>query len=411
MQIRVQGQGRLQAAPPQQEGDRTTDQLNSRAASKIMDSGAYVTVKRGGFSTFLTLTFNQAARERITSGENTIGAEVSRFFDGLSKMYQRGWSCDGEVLRKENGYQSIGATAVTPGASDKLDYIWVAEMPKNDAGEDNPHCHVLLRWNVEPWLFHDWAYRIEKLWGQGFAKLERIRNSRAAGDYLLKALGYVAKGQAQDQGKIRGNRYNISRTARAPAWEVIAEFEAQNMIAIINELRERYRLKDAPLKSKIKAEKLLQERDKKAHAINEVKKGIEPARRKKILAKLKANIETRAARISEYRQQLDVRPAKFFEYQANFKGMEAFAQFLDWAAAKRFWNAELITGAMRDWEHLRQAVGETVKCARDYHKKLAEKVEDTGILNLLAGETMPPEPDDDYSMADWADYQLLGVAA
>ena len=89
--IRVMAQASASEPPPQQEGDRETSQLSQKGASKILDSGAYVSAVRGGFTTFLTLTFDSEARERIATHESTIGKEVSRFFDAISKMYQRGW--------------------------------------------------------------------------------------------------------------------------------------------------------------------------------------------------------------------------------------------------------------------------------------------------------------------------------
>ncbi|MDN3683915.1 hypothetical protein QW180_07745 [Vibrio sinaloensis] len=44
------------------------------------------------------------------------------------------------------------------------------------------------------------------------------------------------KGENADQGLIRGNRYNIARCSRAPAWETLATFEADNITAVIKEL-------------------------------------------------------------------------------------------------------------------------------------------------------------------------------
>lgn len=49
----------------------------------IADSRHYMAVKHGGYSTFLTLTFNDEARVRIVSDENTIQYEARRFFNGI----------------------------------------------------------------------------------------------------------------------------------------------------------------------------------------------------------------------------------------------------------------------------------------------------------------------------------------
>ncbi|CAE6902022.1 hypothetical protein ACOMICROBIO_EPCKBFOG_01457 [Vibrio sp. B1FLJ16] len=85
-------------APEPQSGERFTEKLTPRSVKKIFEAGAYVAACHGGFSTFLTLTFNKEQRERIFGGEaiteeglhycpiqTTIGAEVSRFLNGLKK--------------------------------------------------------------------------------------------------------------------------------------------------------------------------------------------------------------------------------------------------------------------------------------------------------------------------------------
>jgi len=385
--IRVMAQASASEPPPQQEGDRETSELSQKGASKILDAGAYVSAVRGGFSTFLTLTFDNEAQQRIVDEESTIGREVSRFFDAASKMYQRGWQCDNRVLREENGFQCIGAAEVVPEKDDKLDYIWVAEMPDSESRGKNPHCHVLLRWDIEPYLFHDWAKRLEDLWGLGFAKLERIRNADAASGYLLKALGYVVKGSSKDQGTFKGNRYNISAAARAPAWECISEFEAQNMVAIINEVREKWQRKDAPIKSEIKKEKADLVRYQKAYKINQFKKGVCPEKRKTILEKIKARMAAIDERVTQHWKQLKSRGARANEYQITFKGWDKLGNFIGWASSTRYWAAELLTdGAYRadsdhaplhDWEHLRESMGQLVKTARSYWRGLAPVVENS----------------------------------
>lgn len=331
--VRVEAQTSTSEPPPENSGERTTDALNGRAASKIMDSGAYVQAVRGGFTTFLTLTFDAAARARIISEQSTIGAEVSRFFDAAKKMYRRGWAMDHEVLKTVNGIDCIGAQCLPHETAhdDDFDYIWCAEMPTNQDGEPNPHCHVLMRWAVPEYLFHDWAFRIERLWGQGFAKLERIRNAHAAGGYLLKALGYIAKGKHHEQGTIRGNRYNISRSARAPKWECIASFYADNMTAIINELRDRWRWEDAPTKARIANAKEQIAEKSRAYMIAKRQKRYDTAE------KLKARLEQLTDTIKSGWQKLRCREARADEYQITLTGDDKLTRFLSWAVARRGW--------------------------------------------------------------------------
>jgi hypothetical protein len=154
--------------------------------------------------------------------------------NSAKKMYMRGWSPN--YKRETKATSSDGApytpiqfftetekrtTARQPGHdSSEWLYIWVAEAPTNAEQKQNPHVHVLMNWTV-PWpIFPQWCRKIEQLWGNGFAHAEKIRSKNAAGEYILKAINYVTKGSnAQEQGTITGNRYNISRAARAPGWE------------------------------------------------------------------------------------------------------------------------------------------------------------------------------------------------
>ena len=378
--IRVMAQASATEPPPQQEGDRKTSQLSQKGASKILDSGAYVSAVRGGFTTFLTLTFDNEAQQRIVSEENTIGKEVSRFFDAISKMYQRGWQCAGDVLQTQNGLDCIGATEIIPPSHDALDYLWVAEMPDSESRGVNPHCHVLLRWNVAPHLFHDWAKRVERLWGQGFAKLERIKNADAASGYLLKALGYVVKGESQDQGTFKGNRYNISKAARAPAWECLAEFEAQNMCAIINEVREKWVRKDKPIKSIINKTKKALANYKKAYNVQKAKKGRTQAERNLTLGKMQKRIAEFEKTISDNYEKLTNRGARANEYQVTFNSPELLAKFIGWANTSRYWGAEMLSGYLRNCDHERAAVGEMVKQARDYWKSFGDNQEYSELL-------------------------------
>ncbi len=182
------------------------------------------------------------------TAETTIGKEVSRFLDSTKKMYHRGWIASHTVeVDAESGAEYCKLKDKSVGGHSKpsefgptqdpadFHYIWVAECPANEDGEPNPHVHILLNWQVPKPLFSAWSKRIEKIWGNGFANLQRIKQPKAAGTYLIKAVGYAAKGENADQGLIKGNRYNIAQCSRAPAWECVADFEAGNMAAIIKE--------------------------------------------------------------------------------------------------------------------------------------------------------------------------------
>ncbi|MFM2481168.1 hypothetical protein [Celerinatantimonas sp. YJH-8] len=331
--VRVEAQTSVSIPPETNSGERETSELSNTGARKIMESGAYVQVVRGGFTTFLTLTFNNEACERIQSGATNIGKEVSRFFSAAKKMYQRGFAMDHEILNHKQGYDIIGGQCLPEETAhnDTFDYIWCAECPKGKSRDINPHCHVLLRWTVPEYLFYDWAYRIERLWKQGFANLQRIHTAEAAAGYLLKALGYMAKGHDHEQGVIRGNRYGISKNARAPKWECIASFYADNMTAIINELRDRWHFEDAPVRARIANAKEQITEKSRAYMIAKRQHRYDTAQ------KLKARLEQLTNTIKSGWQKLRSREARADEYQITMKGSDRLHKFLTWATARRGW--------------------------------------------------------------------------
>ncbi|MCL1038040.1 hypothetical protein L2750_12860 [Shewanella submarina] len=393
-------------APPPQAGDRITTQLTERGARNVMESGAYLQAVKGGYTTFLTLTFDNDARGRLFRGETTIGAEVSRFFDALGKMYRRGWQCANEVLATRNGFDCVGANAVVPGHDkfkDSFDYCWVAEAPIKAKVVDsrngfqciddlpNPHCHVLLRWQVEPYLFHDWANRIERLWGQGFAKLERIKHAKAASQYLLKALGYLTKGKDADQGEIQGNRYSMSKSARAPGWECLSSYHAQNMAAIIGELQEAMQRRFAPIRGQIAAH--ARQMDK---AIRDVAVLKEQKQRDKA-AKVKARIAKLESLIAAARQKLQSCPIRVADFQVTFKGEAMLDKFTAWATGARLWDAaELERVTFTQPNPMREAMGKMIAGYRRHYRHIAQLFEASAALwpQLLTEQwrTEPPEP-------------------
>ena len=170
------------SAPPDNTGTRITTCLSSRGA-KAIRGGVYLADRdHGGMGTFITATFDQDARDRLASGETTIGAEMRRFIDAWRSRYRK------------------------KGKTPPL-FIWVAENPRNS----NPHVHILTNDAVAYRHFRMWARGLEKLWGNGMVHLEKIKYSKAAGRYLLKAIGYLSKGTDGDQGEVIGQRYGVTR--------------------------------------------------------------------------------------------------------------------------------------------------------------------------------------------------------
>ncbi len=283
-------------APPQQSGLRESDMLTARGASKIAESCEYMHEKHGGFKTFVTGTFCEEARKRIASSETSIQKEVSRTMDSLQKMYQRGWT-------KENGERVAGHDHGLP-------YLWVVEVPENDNGEPNPHIHMLLGWRVEYKDFQDWSKRIESIWQNGYFHLEKIKDSACAGAYMAKAAGYLCKAQDKDdQGTVQGNRYGISKTARAPSWVVIGYNQLHAMGQLIFDIYDHLTVKFG---DKYRERKKLNE---KLSNTPKTEKGL----RKKI-----------GERLVKVRKDLNDIPIRCNKYQVVIKGKGPAFSFFNW---------------------------------------------------------------------------------
>lgn len=295
--IRLESEASVSQQPPEQCGARKTDHLTKRSVRQILDAGVFTGTHRGGFTTFATLTFDAESRKKIEAGEITPQKEISRFLDACQKMFQRGWvpAFKATIAKKYNGKKiycldsetqkiqaeywqksykhgdvvCVGKTEERPDLKhQKLDYIWTLEKPKNKQGEDNLHCHLLMRWDVPKSYFMAWAQRIEKIWGNGFVHLERMRVREASIDYLLKAIGYTVKGDSEkaDQGQIIGNRYGISKTARAPEWEAVNSFEWGCMGYLFKMIQERIAVNRAQANNDLKATRAKLAKTKKIKA-------------------------------------------------------------------------------------------------------------------------------------------------
>jgi len=486
------------STPPSSTGDRLTSDLTKRAVKNILESDAYLSACRGGYTTFLTLTFSDESKAKIfdivaipqgkvkkykwgevrcidgvpselvsTNGEidiekaegkkgyldgipasgawssvefkpeSTIGGEVSRFFDASQKRYQNGWkprfieepapenACVDVVY--SNDTQKINSSLpmicpefVDPLKSDcetfddesiemvrynprkhsdvkylsrisgqkekgaPLDYMWVAEMPENEQGKKNPHVHVLMRWRVEKPVFRAWAERIESIWGHGFAKLEKIKTPEAASSYLLKAVGYLTKGSASDQGTIRGNRYNISASARAPKWECIGEFYADNFLAILGELREKLNRK----KMKISAQTIActQQRDfEKGQVVKltNINKKTPTEKRNAYIEKLKLRLVDGDNAIKASSEQLHKLPF-INEFAISDLDEKQACDFIGWAMRSRFWSGDVKANRYNDWSELKVATIEAVKENRRYWYNYAELLETSEITWVWA---------------------------
>lgn len=310
VRVRSQVEGANGTPPPAQEGPRISEWLTDNGLRKLTDSAAYVAAQRGGYTTFVTLTFDDQGRERLEKGKTTIQREASRCFDAWAKMYQRGLKRQGIA-----------------GNSDDFDYLWVVEVPDNEQGEPNPHLHVLMRWAVPFDKFEGWAGRLEKAWGQGFAHLEKIKDGKSAGAYIAKAIGYLCKAQGKsDQGTVRGNRYGISKSARAPGWELLSKNQLDCMSQLIADIYDHLSYTNGP---DYKARKQLNEQSAAMK--------VEASEQRKRLGKKKSPAwvvkkqKKIAAALEKVRAKLDAVPVRASKYQVILKGEEATKTFFKWA--------------------------------------------------------------------------------
>ncbi|WP_114787329.1 rolling circle replication-associated protein [Vibrio tetraodonis] len=371
-------------APQAQVGERYTHQLSPNAVKKIFESGAYLAACHGGFSTFLTLTFDDFQRAKLFATDSnvhltsegcefsplsedmapysplqmTIGQEVTRFLDAAKRMYHRGFSYkqshlsgqanlafEGDEVRVSGHYKAVplmgrkSKVELHGPARGKADfhYLWVAECPTNEHGQPNPHVHLLLNWQVAPEHFQAWAKRIERLWGHGLAHLERIKYKDAAAGYLIKAVGYAAKGGNADQGVIKGNRYNIARCSRAPDWSALVSFDVHNMTGIIKECGYRLEQWKAPIQRTIRRKQIKKAEAKKAIDINKKTQKVSAVvKLNKLINQLDKEIQAEKERL----HSRGVHASSDNQFSITFEG-EDFEQktnaFLEWAAGARGW--------------------------------------------------------------------------
>jgi len=263
----------------------------------------------------------------------SVQKEASRFFEAANKMYQRGWQYQndqGETIKVFGSRKCIAKkrpalkgdqfdAVATPikFEPEPLAYLWVAENPdriETETGEylgENPHVHLMMKWRVDFRHFDAWAARLEKLWGHGFAHLEKIKDPQKAGAYVAKAAGYLSKAQGKtDQGDIRGNRYGISARARAPGWIETERYQVGMMGWLIAEAHE--------LWSEKHGEKIQRRENLKW----QLEAANDPGQRQKI------------GKILEViRKQIEPLP-RISKYAALFKSEDQKDQFFRWARGR-----------------------------------------------------------------------------
>jgi hypothetical protein len=344
--------------------------------------------------------------------KTTIGKEVSRFMDNLQKKYSRGWTwkpSQKEIL--ENPMLEMMSAKHIPvfvgvkhskygpqPIAKKINYIWVAENPPKivdkpflyKAGEsgtckinDNPHVHFLMDWDVPMHEFKGWAQQLESAWGNGFNHLEKIRSPQKATGYLLKALGYMTKGShivdkntgevLNSQGIIKGNRYGISKDARAPDWECISEYEADHIGQAVREIGERIQIESSAIKARISDETKL-----KNKLIATIAKLKSPNYRAKVperlanqrLAESNGFLSACVARLSKAKSLPFVMDYSN-KFKITFRKKESLDSFIEYSVLKHGWKAK-IKNYVKECTHETNLIS---KWAHEISEKVTESKE------------------------------------
>lgn len=352
---------------------------------------------------------------------STIQKEVGRFFDGINKMRQRGWKAEkaypwGKVACYEKEGKAVGekpskVIGIKGFLADKkiklqrlpVRYCWVVENPLNERGQRNPHVHVLMDWRVKYSAFASWADRLESIWGQGFANLEKIKDSSVAGGYMAKAAGYLSKANGEsDQGPVRGNRYGISQLSRAPDWACIGRYPLHIMGHLIKDVHDYF---TACYGQQFAKRKQLNE---KSTALRSELKAATDENQKKQIKGVRQRIGKALAGV---RAQINELPAVASKYQLLIKSERAFFDFIMWATDKYHrpetnWLPE--KGFNEAWD----VKGENTKGLwatefkfRLHARKAARRFR--GLAVELYEKWVEPEKSISEIWADWSEFEKL----
>lgn len=177
---------RSKAVPPSRSGAVVTDKF-SMASRQKMRRAAENAIEP--LTRFITLTFNPT---HLLNAHGYI--EIENALSGKSEDYHVGH----EYAKKEL-MRFLNTTAVTYKRRGlQFSYVWVAELQPRTGFI---HFHIL----TNLWIPKDW---IKKIWNNGRTRIDYIRNTRHAVNYMRK---YMTK---DDKSPIKGNRYNISADLR-----------------------------------------------------------------------------------------------------------------------------------------------------------------------------------------------------
>lgn len=177
---------RCKVVPPSRSGAVVTDGFTLAGRLKIRRAveNAFQPLQR-----FVTLTFDPAKLYATTSH-----ADIENALSGYSSDYHLGHKYAKKELMR--WLDTTGRAYKRRGQ--QFSYVWVAELQPSTGFI---HFHIM----TNLWIPKDW---IRKIWGQGRTRIDYIKNTRHAVNYMRK---YITKDESSP---IQGNRYNISADLR-----------------------------------------------------------------------------------------------------------------------------------------------------------------------------------------------------
>ena len=371
----------------------------------------------------------------------TIGEQLSPFLDTIGKMHKRGWwarkqlfdefvhtdlmhnnerlypwgvvecieKCDTRAITNQKMEICKIECEQDPNKRPVFDYMWVAEAPRkiyetrsypwgkvDSVGHQNYHAHMLMRWNVPKHHFREWAEIIESKWSKGMVHIERIKSPAAASSYLLKALGYMSSESKGDQGEIRGNRYNISKYARAEAWENCATHESQHMYRLIQEYLQSL---DEKRKRKNKAQSIVKTLVAKTAKLKTINGSDYSEKRQRFIEKLEEQLELATDKAKGLAESLHGNFAR--GGVAKFANAVEFQQFINNAIGVRGWRLKTVFSRECSREYIQQQRAEENAVTKML--KSAQRVVDESIESVISWysrfERVSPNDDEYHTMS------------
>jgi len=149
---------------------------------------------------------------------------------------------------------------------------------------------------------------------------------------MAKAAGYFTKAQGNDsQGEVQGNRYGISKNARAPDWETFSECQIHVMGQLIQDIKQSLEEKYGHLYEKRRILNSRKDQVNQELKTAKARANIQYALTSDKLAKLTKERLKIGNALSKVRTEIQAIPARCNGYQLIIDGAANFYAFNGWA--------------------------------------------------------------------------------